>query len=193
MRKSIVLAVSLLFLVASAFAQQPSRSNSITVFATDLSLTESSVDGTRFGAAYGASFDHMFSKHLSGELSVTNQRVRRFATTLDSAGLPTTFIISDHLYPIDATVSYHFLTDSRWRPYVGTGIRYVSDSFFSSGPSGSHRFSTRTVNPEVSGGVIFQFNPTLGLRLDAKQVLGGNAGSVSDRGSKASVGLTFRF
>jgi outer membrane protein W len=193
MRKSIIVAFSLLFVVVSAFAQQPSRSNSISVFVTDSELDWSSSGGTRFGADFGAALDHMFNDRFSAELSVTSQHNIRYVTTFSPAGLPTTITHSARLYPIDANVSYHFFTDSRWKPYLGAGLRYVSDTVRGDGPLGGYRLATRTTDPEVSGGITFQFNQRLGLRFDAKQIIGSSRSTVADPQFKASVGLSLRF
>jgi len=194
MKKSVLVAASLLFVAASAFAQQPTRSNSVSFFVSDLSVFHSSTNGTRVDAGYGLSFAHMFNDRLSGELSVTSESFKGFVTTFDPSDKPTTVTFSDHVYPIDANVSYHFLTDSRWKPYFGGGLRYVSDTLHSGGQFGVHAFTERRVDPEVSGGVTFQFKPTLGLRFDAKQVIGSSRSSYgSDPDFKASLGLTFRF
>src|SRR5947209_14010281 len=106
MRKSILVAASLLFVAAQAFSQQPNRSNSVSIFVSDLSVFHTSTYGTRVDAGYGASFDHMFSNRVSGELSVTSQRFRSFVTTFSASGVPTTTSFSDRMYPIDATVAY---------------------------------------------------------------------------------------
>ena len=193
MQRSMIVAVSLLLAAASAFAQQPSRSNSVSVFVSDLSFIYSSTNGTRFDAGYGASLEHLFNNRLSGELSVRSERTRAFVTTLDASGLPTTSTFSKRLYPIDANVSYHFLTDSRWKPYFGGGLRYVSDTIHSGGSFGVHEFTSRRVDPEVSGGVTFLFKPTLGLRFDAKQIIGSSRSYGTDPDFNASLGLTFRF
>src|SRR5258706_13028106 len=170
MRRSIVIAVSLLFVVASAFAQQNSHSNTVSVFVSDLSISHTSQSGTDVDASYGVAFNHMFNKFLSGEVSVTSQQIWRNVSTFSVPGPPTYRSYRDTLYPIDANVSYHFLTNSRWKPYVGAGLRYLNNTFlYSGGPLGDRRISTRTVDPEVSGGVTFQFRPNLGLRFDAKQ------------------------
>jgi outer membrane protein W len=194
MRKSMVVAASLLFVAAQAFSQQPNRSNSVSVFISDLSVFHSSTYGTRVDAGYGASFDHMFSSRFSGELSVTSQSFRSVVTTFGPSGVATRTTFSDRSYPIDATASYHFLTDSRWKPYVGGGLRYVSSTFHSGPAFGNGEFTTRSVDPEVSGGVTFQFRPSIGLRFDAKQIIGTNSRSVAgDPDFKASLGLSFRF
>jgi len=189
MQKSLVVAVSLLLVAASAFAQQRSRPNSVSIFVTDVLVSYSSVSGSKASASYGASFDHMFNDRFSGELSVSSQRFHEYLPTFGT----TQSVVSHRLYPIDATVSYHFFTSGRWKPYVSGGLRYVTDNFHGSGSQGEYRISTRAVDPEISGGITFQFNPSLGLRFDAKQIVGTNHSRVGDPDLKTSVGLSFRF
>ncbi|MEA2328904.1 MAG: hypothetical protein QOE68_3863 [Thermoanaerobaculia bacterium] len=194
MRKSIVIGVSLLFVVASAFAQDTARANTVSVFLSDAMVTYSSSSGTRLDVSYGGAFNHMFNRHISAELSVTSQPARRYFSTFVVSGQPATSSSREvHFHPIDANVSYHFLTDSRWKPYVGGGLRYLNNSVILSGPLGSQRLTTRTVDPEISGGVIFQFRPTLGLRFDAKQIIGNSGSVLGERAFTGSVGLSFRF
>jgi outer membrane protein W len=193
MKKLIVVPASLLFVVASAFAQQTNHSNAVSVFVTDLSLIHSSESGTKFDASYGAAFDHMFNNHLSAELSVTSQRIRRSVTTFSVTGLPTFTSYTDTLYPVDANVSYHFLTGGRWKPYVGAGLRYLNKTVYDNTPFGNLRSNVHTIDPEVSGGVTFQFRPNLGLRFDAKQIVGRSNSAFGDSAFTGSVGLSFRF
>lgn len=194
MRKALVIAASLLFVITSAFAQQPNRSNTVSIFVSDLSIAGSNSGGTHFDAAYGAAFDHMFSDRVSGGISVTSQRFRQSIFTVSATGSPVFSTITQRIYPIDANVTYHFFTDSRWKPYVGAGLRYVSETFRGNGSLASDRFTTHSTNPEVSGGIVFQFRPNLGLRLEAKQVIGDNSGALNgDPNFKASAGLSFRF
>ncbi|MEA2342236.1 MAG: OmpW family [Thermoanaerobaculia bacterium] len=197
MRKSIVIAVSLLFVVASAFAQEHATpANSVSVFLSDAMLSYSSSSGSRLDVSYGGAFGHMFNRHISAELSVTSQPSRRYFSTVVTSGQPVTSSSTVHFHPIDANVSYHFLTDSRWKPYVGGGLRYLNNSVLISDPLVSHgtlRFTTRTVDPEISGGVVFQFRPTLGLRFDAKQIIGNSGSVLGETAFTGSVGLSFRF
>lgn len=199
MHKPIVVG-ALLFVVvvvaASAFAQQSNRSNSISVFVTDLALSNSNIGGAKIDSAYGASFDHMFTERFSGELSVSSQRFRRYLRTFTGSSEPTSELFTDRLYPIDVNISYHLLNGSRWKPYLGAGLRYVNDTF--QGYEGTrrtafYRNAVRTIDPEISGGITLQFNRTLGLRFDAKQVFGSNRSDVADPEFKASAGLSFRF
>jgi len=199
MRKSIVIAVSLLFVVASAFAQQRATpANTVSVFVSDAMVSYSSSSGSRLDVSYGAAFRHMFNRHISAELSVTSQPARRYFSTFvvggQPTGQPTVTSSTVHFHPIDASVSYHFLTDSRWKPYVGGGMRYLNNSvILTGGPLGDQRLTTRTVDPEISGGVVFQFRPTLGLRFDAKQIIGNSGSVLGETAFTGSVGLSFRF
>jgi len=195
MRKSIVIAVSLLFVVASAFAQQRATpSNTISVFISDAVVTYSSSSGSRLDASYGGAFDHRFNRYFSAEVSVTSQPARRYFSTFVTNGQPVTSSSTVHFHPIDANVSYHFLTDSRWKPYLGGGLRYLNNSvILTGGPLGNQRLTTRTVDPEISGGVVFQFRPTFGLRFDAKQIVGNSGSVLGERSFTGSVGLSYRF
>jgi outer membrane protein W len=189
-----VIAVPLLFVVASAFAQQSSHTNTVSVFVSDVSISHTDQSGTDFDASYGVAFNHMFNKYLSGEVSVTSQRIQRNVSDFGSSIPVTHHSYTDTLYPIDANVSYHFLTDSRWQPYVGAGLRYLNNTFlYTGGPLGDGRVSTRTVDPEVAGGITFQFRPNLGLRFNARQIVGNSHSVLGDSALSGSVGLSFRF
>jgi outer membrane protein W len=192
MRKSIIAMVSLLFVVAPLYAQQPNRSNAVTLFMSDAYGGWDS-SGTKLGADFGLAISHMFNDRFSGELAVTSQRAARVVTTFPLEGFPTTTTRSGRIYPIDATASYHFFTDSRWKPYLGAGARYVSDSVRVIGPLGDNRFTRRSTDPEITGGITFQFNPRLGLRFDAKQILGNSSDIGADTKLQASAGLSLRF
>jgi outer membrane protein W len=193
MRKTVVVAISLLFVVASAFAQQSSRSNSVSVFISDPSLGWTKTEGTSASAGYGLALDHMFTNRFSVELSLTRQREAYSFTSIGGNGAAIRTTTTDTAYPFDAVASYHFLTDSRWRPYVGAGLRYVSETYRGQSTLGAYGVTMHQVDPELAAGVIFQLRPSLGLRFDAKQVIGSTRSDRVDRAFKASVGLAFRF
>lgn len=194
MRKSLVLAASLLF-VTSAFAQQPTPSNTVSLFLSDLSVTHTVARRTGIGAGVGAAFAHRFSDHISAELTVTTEGFRDSFTTVSPSGQQVFTSYSKWLRPIDANVSYHFFTNSRWKPYLGGGLRYVTNTVSNIAPLNSYRFTSRSVHPEVSGGVTYQFRPKLGLRFDAKQTIGGGKNSIlgGDAAFSVSAGLSFGF
>jgi outer membrane protein W len=193
MRKTVLVAVSLLFVVAPAFAQEHANlPNTVSVFVSDLTVMESSSSGTNIDVAYGVAFDHMFSRRVSAELSVTRQRTRETVSTFAPSG-PLYASFTNTLYPVDATVSYHFVNETRWKPYVGGGVRYVNGSVRSVSLFGSYRTSSHSIDPEVSGGVTFQFRPALGLRLDAKQTIGNGNPLIGGSALNVFIGLSFRF
>jgi len=190
-QKPFVVGAALLLLSALAFAQS-SGSNAVSVFVTDVSAGASE-SSAKFDTAYGASFEHMFSNRFSAEVSVTSQNARRIVRMFSSGSAPMFGVASNHLYPIDANVSYHALTGSRWKPYLGAGLRYVRDTFHGPGLLYEYFPTVTTVDPEVSGGLVVHLNRTFGLRFDAKQVLGSNRSTVADPEFKASAGLSVRF
>ncbi len=194
MRTRFVIAVSVVFLAsASAFAQRPpAKANSFTVFMSEANLSVSSESGTHFDAEYGLALQHHFTDRLSAELSVTSRRYRPyplFTGQGQTAGPRTS-----RAYPFDATVAYHLVNDSRWQPYLGGGFRYIHESFLGITQSGTvdYTATARSLDPEVAGGVVFKFRPSLGLRFDAKQVLRHRA-NIIDSNFKSSIGLAWRF
>ncbi len=189
MRKVIIAAVSLLFVVTPVFAQQ-GRSNTISVFVSDLTITSDS-SGRSFNTAFGAGFSHMFTDRISAELSVSSQEARSDLAFI--GGVPTTGTRSDRLVPIDAIASYHFFTNSRWKPYLGAGARYVSDTLREEGAFGQRRLTIHTVDPEIAAGVVFQFHPAWGIRFDVKQIINSRVRTIPDERFKASVGVGFHF
>jgi outer membrane protein W len=193
MHKSLFLSALALLVAASTFAQP---SNTVSVFVTNLSFAQSHIGGATIDDGYGASFDHRFTERFSGEISVTSQRYRRDVAVFTGPSEPTRAVSSDRIYPIDASVSYHFLTGNRWKPYIGAGLRYVNDSYHGWEGLGRTRFyrpAVRTIDAEVSGGITWQFSRMLGIRLDAKQVFGSYRSDVADPEFKASAGLSVRF
>lgn len=193
MQKVILVAASLLLVVVSVRGQEVRRPNAVSVFATDMSLGSSGASGAKFDAAYGASFARMFGDRFSAEVSVSSQKARRVVRTASSGSFPSYGVVTTRLVPIDVNLSYHFLTTGHWQPYLGAGLRFVKDTFHGPGLMFEHFDTIQTVDPEVSSGVVYQFNPAFGLRLDAKQVLGSNRSTVADPELKASAGLTLRF
>jgi outer membrane protein W len=206
MRGPIFIAAScLLFVVATASAQQRSAQNSVTIFVSDLALSDLRSLGERSNAGYGVALDHMFTGRISGELSVSRQTYRRHVTTFVITGLPVSSFPEFALYPVDADVSYHFGSSSHWKPYAGVGIRYEEISVDLSSPLKQNVVTSRAVAPELVGGLTFQFRPDLGIRLDVRQAVRSERSYITkpvfyglDQPSfapafKASLGLSVRF
>jgi outer membrane protein W len=151
------------------------------------------MSGRSIDLGYGAAFDHMFTRRLSGEITVSSQTIRRPVSTFVTNGTPIASTYSNTTYPIDASLTYHFLTDNRWKPYIGGGARYASFTFSGDGPLGRYHLTTRSIDPEVSGGVLLQLGRRFGLRLDAKQAFSRRPAVIADPDFKVSAGLAFRF
>ena len=172
MRKIVVIAC--LFIATAAFAQQ-NKPNGFYVFVTNpgggYSTNEQSWQG-----AFGVALQHMFAPRFSGEISVSRDvqytHVRIFNPDFTVAS---SYTLTTRTTPVDVTGRYHFLNDSHWKPYIGADARYVDSRMFLG----------------VTGGVVWQFRQSLGLRFDAKVL-------VSDRPQHNerlynSVGLSWRF
>jgi outer membrane protein W len=167
-----ILAV-LLLSSGAAFAQE--KPTAIYVFVTNPSYAHSDLSGDRFDGAFGIALQRMFTPRFSGELSVSRRSDFSSYTTLNPDGT----VLESHSFtgysmPVDLTVRYHFLTQGAWKPYAGIGVRYASRAF-----------------GDVTGGVVWQFHRSLGLRLDAKVLVGSR--TRFDDQVNTSAGLAWRF
>ena len=169
------LAVAIVFLVSTAaFAQE--KPNGIYVFVANPGFAYSEPGGTSWNAAFGVALQRMFTPHLSGEVTVARDQHTSRVNAFDSNGnLLESQRFTNVFTPVDLTARYHFFTDGPWKPYAGLGVRYVQSRAF----------------PDVTGGVVWQFRPSLGLRFDAK-VLVGHQPRFSDS-INAGAGLAWRF
>ena len=77
MRKSLVIAASLLFVITSAFAQQTTPSNSVSVFVSDLSVTHTSSNGTSFDAGREETNAKAYLQDETRELRAGDEAVRQ--------------------------------------------------------------------------------------------------------------------
>jgi outer membrane protein W len=181
----IAVALSCFLIASSTFAQQR---NTVSVFA----VRGGNAGGAKVDATFAASFERRLGDRFSAELTASSERARRIVEVFSTTSQPAYATFTTHLYPLDLNVSYQLLANSRWRPYIGGGMRYVHDTFHVAGRRVNY-VASQTIDPEVSGGITLQFNPTLGLRIDAKQVLGSHRTKVADPEFKASFGLGFSF
>src|SRR5712692_2250529 len=163
MRKPALLTVLLIAFVPAAFAQQR---NNFTVFISNLGVYSAS-QHTHWYSDYGAALDTAFTPRLSAQLSVTSEHHRTYPYVVDSSGyINQVDPVGFHTYPIDLTGRYHFITDSRWKPFLGAGLRYVA------APHVDSQFGYQNhLTPEAVGGVIFQMQ-RIGIVSEGKQLLG---------------------
>lgn len=184
MRKAAVILFSML-IASAAIAQQ--KKNDFSVFVTDAGFGWSSGRGTTASASYGIAFDRMLTQQFSAQLAIGSEGHRTYSYIVNPTG---TFQAVDPVhfrtYPIDLAVRYQFLDESRWKPYVGLGARYVA------APNVSSDFRYKNhIGPEIVGGTSFQIRRSFGLVLDGKLYLGDH--EQYDSNFKPSFGLLWRF
>jgi outer membrane protein W len=76
-------------------------------------------------------------------------------------------------HPIDLSGRYHFLNDTRWKPYLGAGLRYTPAPKLTAEQRTlvGHDYSDH-VYPEAVGGVEFVVVPSFGITVEGKQLAG---------------------
>ena len=90
-----------------------------------------------------------------------------------------------HTYPIDFSVRYHWVNDTRWKPFVGVGVRYVAAPDVKAFGYQNH------FGPEIVGGTAFQITKSLGVVADGKAYVGDH--EPYDQPWKVGFGLAWRF
>jgi outer membrane protein W len=182
MRKSGLLVLALLLAAPSLFAQEK---NNFSVFASSLEFSNSSA-GRRLNAAYGLSFERMFTPHLSAEISVSSESHHSYGYVVDETGyINQVSAVSFRTHPIDLIARYRFVNESRWRPFLGLGMRYAAAPHVDSMFGYRNRWT-----PEADGGVVYQMRH-LGIVIDGKALLGDH--EYYDSVLKTSIGLSWRF
>ena len=175
-----------MFLVASAAWAQPV--NEVSLFLSNVSsLSYSSSDELRWYTGVGVGYSRMIRPNVSAQLAVAMEEHRTYPYFVGPTGdiLP----VQPHdirTYPVHLAARYHWVNDTRWKPYLGLGLRYVAapdvDSRF--------RFEDK-LNAEAVGGVQFLVKPEFGIELEARQLAGDR--EHYDQLFKLSVGVNWRF
>lgn len=174
MRKLFGVAVCLLVSTA-AFAQQD-KPNGLFVFVSNPNWSYSTASGSHWDAEFGLALQRMFTPHVSGEVSVSyDSRTSRVVAFDSNGNLIGSRTITNRFTPVDLTARYHFFTDGAWKPYAGLGARVVDGQAIGG----------------LTGGVVWQFRPALGLRFDAKVLLGNESHFTET--FNGAVGLAWRF
>jgi outer membrane protein W len=182
MRKSRLFVIVLILVAPAVFAQ---RENNFSVFLNQFGLQESN-QGRHWYTSYGAAFESSFTPRFSAQISIGAERHSSFPYVVDETGyINQVTPVKFRTYPIDLTARYRFVNETRWKPYIGAGARYVAaphvDSMFG---------YTNRVTPELVGGVVFQLRH-LGIVADGKVLLGDH--EYYDSVFKTSLGLNWRF
>lgn len=184
MRKIALLLVCLLISL-SVFAQQPQKRNSLYVFVTNPRGGWSEGGGSSYEGAIGLALQHKFTPRWSGELAVSRQRDHTGYILFDPNGnrIESREFDVDST-PIDVGAQYHFLNDSNWKPYLGLGARYNTNT------RQLHIDRGDQILYGATGGVVWQLRSAFGIRFDGKVLLG-DTGHL-DR-VNGSVGVTWAF
>jgi len=177
MRKIVLVLVAILPAVFAS-AQTIDKPTRVSLFLTNPFGDEGGVlDG-----GVGLSFEHRFSRKWSAAIDVATEKHEYQPSFFD----PTTYDF--RTYPIDVLARYTFQSvHTRWRPYLGAGVRYVSAP---DEPPGAEYDDEAW--PEVAGGVEFNASESWSLMFNAK-ALAGNDIPHYDELLKVSIGIGWRF
>ena len=182
MRKFSLLVIVLLLIAPSALAQ---GKNSFSVFVNQFGVYTS--EGRHhWYTDYGVAYEASITPHFAAALSVGSEQHASYSYVVDETGFinqvtPVRF----RTYPIDLTARYRFVNETRWKPYIGGGARYVAAPHVDSMFGYTNRWA-----PEAVGGVVFQLKH-LGIVADGKLLLGDH--EYYDSALKTSIGLSWRF
>jgi len=184
MKRLALFAVTLFALPLFA-QQQPHNDFQVFAYLSDVGISWNESNGAVADANFGIAVSKFVSPRVSVELSVTKQGWWEYEPGPFVLGQPVVRF-KHTVYPISLDGQYHFLTDSRWKPYLGAGVRYVQ-------PNAQLRDISPRISPEINGGVAFMATPRLSIRFDAKQALRSQGGPGYDPGSRISVGVGWHF
>ncbi len=176
---SVVLAV--LIAAGSAVAQQ----TRVSLSATDLELVSSSSHGSHLSGGGELAVNHFWTPEFSTMLAAGAARSYDTWTLYDrDSNVVTHGEYSYTAYPFDLLAQFHFATgESRWKPYVGAGVRYTD------APSA---VVERGFSPVINGGVMFNVNPRVGVVFDVRAMYYRN-GNITDFSGKPALGVSWRF
>lgn len=177
--------VSVFLLAAPAVFAQPR--DTVSIFVSQATFGWSSNHGTQLSGAVAAAFDRMLTPRVSAQLWIGTERHRTYSYVVEPNGAfrdvpPARF----RTYPVDVAVRYHFLNETRWKPYIGAGARYVH----APGVSSDFRYSNH-VGPEIVGGTALNITRSLAVVADAKIYFGER--EQYDDQFKSAIGLSWRF
>jgi outer membrane protein W len=167
------------------FAQQPKNDFQIFAYATDVGITWSESYGTAINSNFGLALSKFVAPHWSMELSVSTQKWWEYSPVVNHFGDPI-IRYKRTSYPVSLDGQYHFFNDSRWKPYLGAGVRYVD-------PNAHFRDFGAQISPEVNGGVSFMMTPNLSLRFDGRLAVRSGDRPGYDPLSRGSIGLGWHF
>jgi outer membrane protein W len=171
----------LLLLAVSASAQTIDKPTRVSFFVTNPGLGNDG-DGGVLDGGVGLALEHRFSRKWSAAIDVAREVHDYQPRFFD----PTT--IEFRTYPVDVLARYSFQSaHTRWRPYMGAGVRYVSAP---DAPSGA-KYDDE-VWPELAGGVELNAAESWSLLFEAKGLVVNDIPEY-DELLKVSIGFGWRF
>jgi outer membrane protein W len=180
MRKFVLVLLTLL--AVSASAQTLDKPTRVSLFVSNFALGFSESNGSFLDGGVGVALERRFSRRWSAELAVATEKHETQPYLFN----PASFEL--RTYPIDAVVRYSFLdVQTRWRPYVGAGARYVAPPDEPPGVQYDPQFS-----PEFVAGVEFNGGESWSLHAGARQLIRDQTPTFDDW-FKLSVGVGWRF
>ncbi|HEX3580700.1 MAG TPA: outer membrane beta-barrel protein [Thermoanaerobaculia bacterium] len=158
---------------------------------------------TQWNGEIGLAASHSWNKWWSTEASIAYRQshayVSEFIAT-EYGNVPATVNREVRTFPIDASMLLHVVNESRWKPYVSAGARYVNASNVAVNdftPDANGSFLVRTkraddrLSAEVGAGMTVMLTRTLGIRGDVKHLLRTDH-SPFDPNERTSFGLEWK-
>lgn len=112
-------------------------------------------------------FSYFFTQHIAAELILGTSR---HAVTATNTSLGNVNLGKVSLLPPTLTVQYHFMSTSRFSPYVGAGINYTYFYDIQNGPSLSSTKYGDSVGPALQLGADVAINKHWLFNIDAKKL-----------------------
>jgi outer membrane protein W len=184
--RNVLTAVLLVALALPLAAQSTDRPTRVSVFLSDFGWTYSEGAGSDMSGGFGVALEYRLRRAWSAEIAIAAEEHSETVTSIGPAGV-TLSRIDVRSWPVDATGRYHFLgVRTRWRPYVGAGVRFVPEPEVS-GFAYESRLSAQALT-----GVDYSVNEALSVRFDFKRLLRTDS-AIYDNVNKISLGVGWRF
>ena len=154
-----------LLVAPSAFAQLR-----VSAYASDVLETD--------GKGFGAALEYRFHPRWAAELAVASEThtISNFFSFTER---------DVRTRPVDLTLHYYFVNQTRWEPFLGAGVRHVTSS--------DDAIDDQTT-AEVDGGFHLMITPSFSVRVDARVPLENDDTTLSfGPAVKLSAGVGWKF
>ena len=182
MRKVLVFVVLCLSFSTVLLGQQK---QTFSVFLTD--ATSHDKGSNPWPGGVGISFERMFAERLSLQGAIAWERHRSYPYIVNPDGT-FTLVPRENLrtIPIEVSARYHWLNETRWKPFLGIGAHYVA----APDTRADFRYQSH-VDGLLDGGTLFMLTPQFGLLLEGRSILGDR--EPYDPAFKIAAGVSWRF